>query len=227
MTETNHSTLGRLALCLLPVGPLAVAVIRLELPYYHAKTNLAAVQSVAAHPGRESLVLWLGLIAFLTLLPGVLGLAAALPASRVRTAGLVLAAAGYLCIGVLFIEDSLLWSAAHIHANQAQTAALLGANHPAISIATGIFVAGHVLGTVLLGVALLRAKLVPIWAAWALIVSQPIHFTALVILGSPQVDFVGWSLTAVGMAMVARTLLGRPAPTAPALVATSVQSSTV
>lgn len=222
MPETNRSTLGRLALFLLPVGPLCVAVIRLELPYYKAKTNLAAVQSVAAHPGRESLVLWLGLVAFLTLLPGVLGLAAALPASRLRTAGLVLAAAGYLCIGVLFIEDSLLWSAAHIHADQAQTAALLGANHPAVSIATGIFVVGHVLGTVLLGAALLRAQLVPAWAAWVLIVSQPIHFTATVILGSPQVDFVGWSLTAVGMAVLARTLLVRPEPAAAARVAVAV-----
>ena len=38
-------------------------------------------------------------------------------------------------------------------------------------------------------------------------VSQPLHFVATVILGSPQVDFVAWSLTAVGMAFVARAVL--------------------
>ena len=37
--------------------------------------------------------------------------------------------------------------------------------------------------------------------------SQPLHFIATVILGSPQVDFVAWSLTAIGMAVVAREVL--------------------
>ncbi len=88
-----------------------------------------------------------------------------------------------------------------------QAAALFSAAHPTIGVATGIFVVGHVVGTVLLGIALVRSGRIPAWAGWAVAVSQPIHFVATVFLGSPQVDFVGWSLTAVGMAVVARELL--------------------
>ncbi len=59
----------------------------------------------------------------------------------------------------------------------------------------------------LLGLALLRSGRIPVWAGWAIAVSQPLHFVATVILGSPQVDFVAWSLTTVGMAVVAREVL--------------------
>jgi hypothetical protein len=53
------------------------------------------------------------------------------------------------------------------------TAALLSAidQNPVASTATTLFVADHILGVVLLGVALWRV--VPRWAAIALIVSQP------------------------------------------------------
>jgi len=39
------------------------------------------------------------------------------------------------------------------------------------------------------------------------VVSQPLHFVATVILGSPTLDLIAWSATAVGMAMAARALL--------------------
>jgi hypothetical protein len=53
---------------------------------------------------------------------------------------------------------------------------------------------------------------VPAWSGWAIAVSQPLHFVATVILGSPEVDFIAWGLTAVGMAMVARALLKQSPP---------------
>jgi hypothetical protein len=89
--------------------------------------------------------------------------------------------------------------------------ALARAAHPSVDVALGVFVVGHVVGTVLLGLALWRSRGVPAWAAWAVAVSQPLHFTATVVLGSPQVDFVAWNLMAVGMVLVGRELL-RTAP---------------
>ncbi len=87
--------------------------------------------------------------------------------------------------------DQLLWSVQEAGLSDSQAAALFSAAHPTIGVATGIFVVGHVVGTVLLGIALVRSGRVPAWAGWAVAVSQPIHFVATVFLGSPQVDFVG------------------------------------
>ena len=81
-------------------------------------------------------------------------------------------------------------------------------NSPITGTALGIWVPGHILGMVLLAVALRRARVLPRWAAVVLGVSQPIHFLAFVVLDNQYVDaFAGWGLTAVGFAAVAVALL--------------------
>lgn len=163
----------RVALVLLPIGPLCVGVLRYLLPYYTANNSLAAVRAVDAHPNRESAVLWLGLIALVTLVPGVIAAAGVLPASRLKTWALALSVPGYLCLGVLLGQDYLLWSGAHSHADPRQIAALIDAAHPTVNVGLAIFVAGHVLGTVLLGIALLRSRRIHASAAWAVTSPNP------------------------------------------------------
>ena len=196
----------RLALILLPVGPLCVAALRYLLPYYTAGTDTGTARAVMDHPGRESAVLVLSVAALITLLPGLLLVAEALPRTRLRDWALAFLVPGYLCLGALIAEDSLLWSAAKAHVGVHTTASLLAATHPAITVATGIFVVGHVVGTTLLGVTLLRSSTAPPWAGWCVTVSQPLHFIAFVVLGSPVLDLVGWSLLGIGLAGVARLL---------------------
>jgi hypothetical protein len=194
---------------LLPLGPAAVAVLRLVLPYYTAGSPEETVAEVGRHPGAQSAVLWLGFIAVFTLVPGVIaagGLCRA-TAPRLTSWALGLAVPGYLALAVMLASDQVLWSAQEAGLSATQSAALYSAAHPTIGIAIGIFVVGHVTGTVLLGIALVRSGRVPAWAGWVTAVSQPLHFVATVFLGSPQVDFVAWSLTAVGMAVVAREQL--------------------
>ncbi len=194
---------------LLPLGPAAVAVLRLVLPYYTAGSPEETVAEVGRHPGAQSAVLWLGLIAVLTLVPGVIAAAGLCrtAAPRLTFWALVLTVPGYLALAVMLATDQLLWSAHEAGLSTTQTAALFSAAHPTIGVSMGIFVVGHVVGTVLLGIALVRSGRVPAWAGWVVAVSQPLHFVATVLLGSPQVDFVAWSLTAVGMTVVARQLL--------------------
>lgn len=208
----------RTALLLLPLGPFCIAALRYLLPYYTADNNLATVQAVNDHPGRESAVLWLGLVGVITLVPGLIAAAAILPSSRLKAWAMGLAVPGYLCLGVLLAEDSLLWSGTHSGADPRQVALLLGSLHPAMNVGLGVFVVGHVLGTVLFGIALLRSGRVPAWAAWAVALSQPLHFVAAVIVGSPTLDLIAWSLTGVGLAVVARALLADEALAARELV---------
>lgn len=208
----------RAALLLLPIGPFCIAALRYVLPYYTADNNGAIVQSVNDHPGRESAVLWLGLVGVLTLVPGLIAAAAILPPSRLKAWAMGLAVPGYLCLGVLLAQDSLLWSGVHSGADPKQVELLLDSLHPSMNVGLGVFVVGHVLGTVLFGIALLRSGRVPAWAAWAVAVSQPLHFIATVIAGSPTMDLIGWSLTGVGLAVVARALLADDALAARELI---------
>jgi hypothetical protein len=208
----------RAALLLLPIGPFCIAALRYLLPYYTADNNVAIVRAVNEHPGRESAVLWLGLVGVLTLVPGLIAAAAILPPSRLKAWAMGLAVPGYLCLGVLLAQDSLLWSGAHSGADPKQVELLLDSLHPSMNVGLGIFVVGHVLGTVLFGIALLRTGRVPAWAAWAVAVSQPLHFIATVIAGSPTMDLIGWSLTGVGLAVVARALLADDALAARELI---------
>jgi hypothetical protein len=207
-TRSIPLTTWALAL-LLPVGPAAIAVLRLLLPYYTAGDTAGMVAGVDAHPGRQSAVLWLAYVGILTLVPGLVAAAAVCrdAAPRLTAWALGLAVPGYLSLGMLVGSDHLLWSASQSGISRADAVAVVDAGHPTIDVAIGVFVLGHVVGTVLLGLALLRSRRIPVWAGWAIAVSQPLHFVATVILGSPQVDFVAWGLTAVGMACVARAVL--------------------
>lgn len=194
---------------LLPVGPAAIAVLRLILPYYTAGTPADTVAAVSADPGRQSLVLWLAYVAILTLVPGLVATAGICRegAPRLTTWALGLAVPGYLSLGMFVGSDHVLWSVTNAGLSGADAVAVLDAGHASIDVAIGVFVLGHVIGTVLLGLALRRSGRIPLWAAWAIIVSQPLHFVATVFLGSPQVDFVAWSMTAAGMVLVAREVL--------------------
>ncbi|MGI9155063.1 MAG: hypothetical protein ACR2FG_00245 [Marmoricola sp.] len=197
---------------LLPVGPAAIAELRLILPYYTASETPEIFAAVQADPGRQSAVLWLGYLGVLTLVPGLFAAARVCRdgAPRLTAWALALSVPGYLSLGVLLSTDYLLWSVWDAGLTGADADAVVSATHPTVNIAIGVFVFGHVIGTVLLGIAMLRSGRIPAWAAWAIAVSQPLHFIATVILGSPQVDFVAWSLTALGMAVVARQLLREP-----------------
>ncbi len=201
---------SRWALALLmPIGPAAVGVLRYILPYYNADTAPDIATAATAHPGAQSAVLWLGYLAVLTLVPGFLAAAALTRATSPRltlwSIGLVVPA--YLSMGALLATDQLLWSGSQAGLSPETVASMLDTPHPTMLISVGIFVLGHVIGTVLLGVAFLRTRCIPVWAAWAIVVSQPLHFVATVILGSPTLDLIAWSATALGMAMAARALL--------------------
>ena len=69
-----------------------------------------------------------------------------------------------------------------------------------------IFVAGHLFGTTVLGIALWRAQIAPTWLAIGLTVSQPIHL-ASVMTGIRPLDLLGWGLTAIGFAWAAWRLV--------------------
>ena len=81
---------------------------------------------------------------------------------------------------------------------------------PAIGLATDLFVVGHILGLVLLGVALWRGRVLPAWAALMIAISQVLHFVFAVIVPVHALDGLAWGLTAVGFAAAALALVREP-----------------
>jgi hypothetical protein len=201
-----------LAAVLLPTGPAAVALLRFVLPYTTADDPATVVASIDAHQAATSAVVWLGFLATLTLVPAVLfaGRAVGRRSPRLAAAATVLLALGYLSLGWLNVVDAAVLFGVRHDVSPDVLAELYGGMHPAQTVAEVLFVAGHVVGTILLGVGMLRGRVVPTWSAWVTIVAQPLHFVAAVIVGSPTLDLVAWGLNAVGFAALSVAILRLP-----------------
>lgn len=193
-------------------GPISVGFLRLLLPYYTDPTSAASARSVAAHPGRESAVLWLGLVATVTLVPGLIAVRDRFGPARLRTWSFGLTTVGYLVLPVLLVGDAVLWVGQHESIGSATTGRLLDGLHPSYDVGLGVFVLAHVVGTTLIGVLCLRQRRLPAALAWALTISQPLHFTATVVLGSPATDLVAWVMTAAAMGALAASPPSSGAP---------------
>ena len=201
-----------LAALILPIGPLAVAGLCYVLPYFSASNPRETATDVIASEGQQSAVLWLGLIATFTLLPGVLavGRLTRRGAPRLTAAAMLLVVPGYLALTYMIGSDLVLWTGARAGLDASTLAELAGTVHPSSNVAVAVFVLGHVIGTVLLGLALLRSRTVPAWAAIVTVVAQPLHFVALVIVGSRELDFAAWAANGVAFAVVGYAIVKTP-----------------
>jgi hypothetical protein len=119
------------------------------------------VEKIAAHPAAESAVLWLTYVALLTLPLGVL--IACRAAMRARPIfGAVAAEVAWVGFISLFASvvasDYTAQAATTTGIPNPTTTALLDAMaaHPAAAAALGVFIPAHILGGILLGVALWR-----------------------------------------------------------------------
>jgi hypothetical protein len=180
---------------LMPVGPACVAVLRLVL----------------AEGGPAEAVLWLGLPALFTLIPGAyaaLSLARPYaPALTAWTAAFLIP--GYLGMTTLVAGDAATVAAARIGLDAATTTRLTDEIMALTAVPVMVFVAGHIVGTVLLGVLAFRARLMPRWAAALMALSQPLHLVAHT-LSAGWLDLLAWGMTALGMGFLALRSLTNP-----------------
>ena len=201
-----------LAAVLLPIGPACVAILRYVLPYTTADSSEDVVRSVTAHQTAQNAVVWLGFAAVLTLVPAVMfaGRVVGRRSPRLAAVATVLLVVGYISLAWLTVGDAITLYGVRNGLSASVVADMYAGLHPAQSAAELLFVLGHVLGTILLGIGMLRGRVVPTWAAWATIVAQPIHFIAAVVLGSHALDLCGWGLNAIGFAALSVAVLRLP-----------------
>ncbi|MGP3937453.1 hypothetical protein [Nonomuraea sp. KM88] len=192
---------------LVAIGPLSIAAIRAILPYGATDTSAEVFAKIAAHQDVESVVLWLSLLATFTLVPGAiaLGLRAARHSRLLGTAALVMSVAGFSGLPAIVAIDQAAVSAAAAGVPADVAARLLEhlLNEPTVAAATMIFVIGHIVGVVLLGIALWRGGILPGWAGCVLSISQPLHLVFAMIVPNQFLDGCAWLLTATGFALAA------------------------
>ena len=210
-TETDPAQLFplRAAVLIAPIGPLAIGLARGFLSYNTTDEPATIVDKIMTHPGVSTLVLWLAYLAILTLPLGVLiaGRAAIRARPILGTIAATLAWLGFLSLFAVFGSDAAALAAHQAGSSPDLVVRLITAADtlPPFQIATIVFVAGHILGCVLLGIALWRV--IPRWAALALAVSQPLHLLFAILVTNHWADAAAWSLTAIGFTAAALATL--------------------
>jgi hypothetical protein len=144
------------AALLMPIGPAAVAILRCTIPDDGLDTPATIVSKVAASPAPQSAVLWLGLVALFTIVPGAF---AVLKLVRPRAPWLSLTAAALLIPGYLGLfgtgagADLYVYVGTRAGIDRGLLADLLqlATGHPTVAIAGFVFVAGHILGSIAWG----------------------------------------------------------------------------
>ncbi|KAB7744226.1 hypothetical protein GA707_12350 [Nostocoides sp. F2B08] len=201
-----------LAAIVIPLGPLAVTFMRWVMPYWTDQTTDEAVPIMADNLGGMAALNWLALLGYPFMLLGALALGFAL-----RRRVPVLATIGS---GVLFMAYAL---GAMVGSSDVVAEAMLRAgyddatvvdvstlvmDHPTGLVGILAFVFGHLLGLILLGIAVARSGLVHWWVGVLIVVAQPVHVISAVLVPSRALDVIGgWGATTLGFAIVALAVL--------------------
>jgi putative effector of murein hydrolase LrgA (UPF0299 family) len=178
-------------------------------------TSRNALALAAAHPLADRLGILAAMLGSLLFVPAVLG---AMRLVRVRAAWLgliggVLMIAAYICYFALVFQSLTTNAMAQRGGPLADYVAVLEAasKEPLTLWVAPLFIFGNIVGTFLLGLALLRARAVPAWAAYAVMAWSVLHVVGIA-LGSEWFEVTGAVLQGIGLAAVGLTLLRQPLP---------------
>jgi hypothetical protein len=186
-------------------------------------TGADALTLAAAHPGAYRLAMVMAMVGSLLMVPAAIG-AMRLTHRRAARLGLIgglLVAGGYICYFALVRADTITLAMAARGDHLADYAkAIDGSLGGASAIWVNLtFLIGNIVGTFLLGLALLRSRSVYGWACWGVLAWSVLHIAGIV-LGTELFEVAGALAQALGFAGVAVCLLRQavPAEASPVLV---------
>ena len=200
----NRNIARTIAGASLIAAPLALVVAMAIAPWFVADTG----ELLAALAANQSALLAadvLILVAVVLLIPAALGILRAL---RDRTPRLAPVAVGMFLVGWLFVLGPVMLDRVELQLATSgmpreEAVALVGRLEAdaGIGLIFGVFIIGHTVGAILLGIALARARFVPMWAAASIVIAAVLHPIARVGLGSKWLDVVAFALLALGLAV--------------------------
>jgi len=192
------------------LGPLMFAAAGLVAPYDTDASSKEIARAVAAHQGAAELSVWLWTVGTVLFLPGLVGVAllAVSRSARLGLWGSVLFGTGLTAVNATPNLDIVALGGFEKGVSQDSLVRVAdGVNE--LAVVNGpilYFVAAHVVGAILLGLALLRGRVVPAWAAWLLILSMPLNVAGYVI-GLAAVTALSFVMAAVGFALAGLALV--------------------
>lgn len=204
-TETASTrdprTFWRVGLALaLPVGPLLVTFARAIMPYWTSQDDATIAANITAHPKIMELMIWIGLPVLPFMLITVLGLGyvARRGAPVLAAVGTIPAFFAYAMWNSAGPSDYLGWvMSTHGYSVDQMVTLSNQLGDTAMATVVGLFwVIVHILGMIIAAIALRRARVLPLWAAILLALSQPVHLVSAIIVPSRWLNvFGGWGMT--------------------------------
>ncbi|MEV5613719.1 hypothetical protein [Streptomyces sp. NPDC052225] len=187
------------------LGPVLFILAFLFEPYGLDADDKGMVRGIAEHTGQMKADLWIWLAASLVLTAAVLvvGVYAMARSPKLGLAATLLFGGAVLLINGTPSTDAVTLAGLDKGIDQPALLTLQKGieSLPQLNVAIIGFVAGHVIGSILMGVALLRSRAVPVWAAWAVIVAMPLNVAGW-ISGVEALAIVGFAALAVGFGAV-------------------------
>lgn len=178
-------------------------------------TGAKTLELVDRHPDAMRWLLAAGLIGAIMMVPAALG-AMRLVGQRSARLGFIggtLVAAGYICYFGVLLSNSIYLAMAEHGGPVADFAAVIdAAEGPGPGVWTfPVFILGNLVGTFVLGLALLRAKVVATWAAAGLMAWPPLHILGLFVLGNEWPEVIGAAIQLIAfLAIAARLVRTKP-----------------
>jgi hypothetical protein len=162
----------------------------------------------AAHPNTYAALQWFDAVFVVLIVPAAFTVAwiARRGAPRLATIGALVLITGFLAgISLNTNDDKLAYITASHHFNAAIVNEVDDAlqNNPVVAIGGLLFIAGLVIGTVMLGIALWRSHSAPTWAGIALAIGGATH----PFLPGPIPKAIGLMVAAIGLSGATITLL--------------------
>jgi hypothetical protein len=199
------------AAIILPIPPTCVAIGRLFQT--DDSDTRRTLDLIAANPDRQFTFALLGFIGLLTVVPAFLA-AAGLSRRRrpvLTTIALTVNLAGYLGAFAMAAIDNLYLIGALLPADQRDVAAIVidkmwSSGIPGVS--TNLFVLGHILGAILMGLALRGSIATVGWLA--MLLTTPMHVVAFVVLQMPALDMAAWLLMTLAFVCCAVKIIKTP-----------------
>jgi hypothetical protein len=196
------------AVTCLVAGPLGQLAQFLVSPMKEADSPVTQVADALAHPQSMHSATVLDVL-LLLLLPAVLyaGRVAGSARSKLARAATAVTFVSVLGAGYLLAQDVVV-SAAAAQPDPRAAAAMVSAyeNNAVVAGITVVYLAGHVIGFILLGIALIRSKAVPAWAGAALCL-WPVGEMAGEAAGLTVVAAAGFALLVLGFGACAVALV--------------------
>jgi hypothetical protein len=168
---------------------------------------------IAANPDRQFYFALFGYIGIITVVPAFLAAARLCRRRRpvLTTVALAVNLAAFLGSFAMGAIDNLYLLGGLLPPEQRDVAAIIIDRMWSTGVAgfsTGLFVLGHIIGAILMGLALRGS--IPTIGWLAMLLTTPAHVVAFVVLQMPVVDMAAWLLMTVSFAYCAAAILRTP-----------------